>query len=1685
MRRVVSHRPRALAVVAGLAVVVAGLVPTGTAQAAPDGSEVVISEVYGGGGNGGAVFSHDFVELYNPTAAAISLVGTSLQYRAAANTGAPGASSVLALGGEVPAGGHVLVRLASGTNPGTRILPVHDITGSINLSGTQGQVFLAQGTTPVDADGAANGPAVTAPEVIDFVGFGSAAVREGDTTAPSPSGNAQSLARAADGKDTDQNGADFTTGAPTPTNSRGEGATDPEPEPGDPDLVSIAQIQGTGAASPLVGRNVTTRGVVTAVLPDPYPGQLGTYGGLDGLFVQTGGTGGGSDATPGASDAVFVYGASALGGLEVGDSVEVTGTVAEFQGGTQVAVQSDGITVLDEALPPVIPLAAAYPTTEQEREAHEGELLAPTDRFTVTNVYQLNQYGEIGLATGDTPLVQPSEVAAPGTPVIDQVKADNAARGVVLDDGTSINYLSTGEPQQDLALPWITQDHSVRVGARATLEAPVVLDWRNGAWKFQPTSPVTDRGTDVATFSDTRADNAAPRPVGGDVKLATFNVLNFFNTTGEAYVAAGGTACTYYEDRDGNPIGNRRCGTVNAAGENAGNGPRGAATQASYERQRAKVVRAVNTLDADVVALEEIENSIKLVGETNRDDALAALVRALNADAGAGTWKFVHSPAAALASAAVGEQDVIRSAYIYRPAAVQPVGQSQLLFGTPEFANAREPLAQAFKATGALDSQGFVVVANHFKSKGDSTPPATGDNADNPDTGAFNGDRVRAAHRLAAFAEDFAESRGVEPVFLVGDFNAYSKEEPIQVLEEAGYELVESPGEETYSFDGLSGSLDHVLANEAAAEMVTGSDVWGINSPEPVAYQYSRYNYNVTELFDADNPFAASDHDPHVVGLDLPEIGSGYTPVQILATNDFHGRLLPDGANAAGAEILSGAVKELREDVPFTTFAAAGDLIGASTFESFIQDDEPTIDALNAAGLEVSAVGNHEFDQGYEDLVGRVQDRADWAYVGTNVDEPEGRDDLAETWTKERGGVTVGFVGAVTEDLPALVRPAGIEGVTVTDIVDATAEAAAELRADGADLVVMLVHEGAPSTDCATMTDPDTTWGNIVTRASSDIDAIVSGHTHLAYNCSFPVEDWADREVTERPVVSAGQYGTNLNRLVFTLDDEGEVVAKSHDVIGLVGTGYPKDPEVTPIVDAAVKEAEVLGAEVLGQIDAPFNRAKLSTGVENRGGESTLGNLVAEVQRWATSDASAGGAQIAFMNPGGLRQDMAGTVNGDARDVTYKQAAVVQPFANTLVNMNLTGADIKLVLEQQWQRDASGNVPSRPFLRLGTSKGFTYTYDPTRPEGERITGMWLEGAPVTDGETYSVTVNSFLATGGDNFRAFNRGTGARDTGRVDLSAMVDYLAEFATDEPLEVDSSQRAVGVVLPDDAPETYAGGDRLRFDLTSLAMTAPGDVVDEQVQVLVDGEPIGTATVDSTPGTDVTDEYGTASVDVILPAGLTSGAHRVTVVGESTGTEVIVPIEVADDRGEATVTAETSNGRVVVGSGKVPVKVRVTTPSGAASGKVQALVDGKVVGSGTLANGRATIQMGPFLAVGNQKVTIEYLGNDGTAPASTEVTVKVVKAGPKVSLTAPAKVAAGQKATLEVKVDATGYTPTGRVLFWANGKAVTVKLDDQGRGKAQVPVSGLWTIVLAAYEGDARTLPGADLAVITVTRR
>ncbi|MEV0394525.1 bifunctional metallophosphatase/5'-nucleotidase [Polymorphospora rubra] len=527
------------------------------------------------------------------------------------------------------------------------------------------------------------------------------------------------------------------------------------------------------------------------------------------------------------------------------------------------------------------------------------------------------------------------------------------------------------------------------------------------------------------------------------------------------------------------------------------------------------------------------------------------------------------------------------------------------------------------------------------------------------------------------------------------------------------------------------------------------------------------------------------------------------TEIQILGFNDFHGRLEATTATppVGGAAQLAGMINAKRAENPNTLVVSAGDNIGASPFISAVQQDKPTLEFLNAIDLDVSAVGNHEFDKGFADLTGRVDDLADFPYLGANVYKG-GSPALDESFVTTVDGVKVGFVGVVTEETPSLVTPSGIVGLEFKDPTTEANRVAAELKADGADLVVLLAHEGSEATDCAGVRNPSTDFGKIVNGASADINAIFSAHTHQAYSCSYPVTGLGH----ERAVLQSGQYGALLGQLNVTLTD-GEVTAIEAENEPV--SGFTPDPDVAALVAKAKAEADVVGSVKVGEITADITRAKNADGSENRGAESTLGNFIADVQFEQTKADGRGGAQLALMNPGGLRDDL---LKGDDGAVTYAELAAVQPFANDLVTVTLTGAQIKAALEQQWQPAGS----SRPYLHLGVSKGFSYVFDPDAAAGSRIVRMTLNGTAIDAAGTYRVTINSFLASGGDNFGALGEGTNRTTTGDNDLTMLVAYVE---ANSPITADTAKRAIHV---DDAPPGGGGGgDDPGLPVTGAATT------------------------------------------------------------------------------------------------------------------------------------------------------------------------------------------------------------------------------------------------------------------------
>jgi 5'-nucleotidase len=535
--------------------------------------------------------------------------------------------------------------------------------------------------------------------------------------------------------------------------------------------------------------------------------------------------------------------------------------------------------------------------------------------------------------------------------------------------------------------------------------------------------------------------------------------------------------------------------------------------------------------------------------------------------------------------------------------------------------------------------------------------------------------------------------------------------------------------------------------------------------------------------------------------------------LQLLGFNDYHGHVLPggngtvDGAEAGGGQYLSTALKNLRQGHKYTLTVAAGDLIGGSPSFSGLFHDEPSVESLNAMGLDVSSVGNHEFDEGITELL-RMQDGgchpvdgcyfpgdpyagADFSWLAANVvNETTGETPLPPYWITRVQNVNVAFIGMTLEATDTLVSAAGIAGWDFLDEAETANELVPVLEAQGVNAIIVLLHEGGSQNPapgevnaCNGISGPILAINDALDPA---IDAMITGHTHLPYNCLLD-----DSAGNPRIVTSAYSYGRVVSELNLVLDKRTKDVrrdlstATNHTVDQ---ASLAPDPAITAVIDKWQPLADAAGNTPIGSITADIVRGGTPPG-DDRGVESSIGNLIADVQLWSTS---AAGAQIAFMNPGGLRADLTYAQSADEGDgvVTFGEAFDVQPFGNTLLTLPMTGAQIISILEEQCQPLGS----SRPFLHLGVSTGFTYDLSKTIDMvgdcvSVTISNVMLNGSPLLAGSTYIVTANSFLVDGGgDNFSTFN------DTdpstwvdGGNDLEALVNYLGTFAPVAPPATD----------------------------------------------------------------------------------------------------------------------------------------------------------------------------------------------------------------------------------------------------------------------------------------------------------
>lgn len=927
---------------------------------------VVISQVYGGGGNSGAIYKNDFIEVFNAGGAPVSLAGWSVQY--ASTTGTSWAVTNLPSFNLQP-GQYLLVQQAAGAG-GTTNLPTPDVIGTIAMGGTGGKVALVSSTTALTGANPSGGA------LVDLVGVGTA---NGFETAPTAA-ISNSTAALRKGKtagindgcvDTDNNSLDFAIAAAAPRNSSSPAnvcvaptnqpivascpaatalagvsglvavrATDPdsmvtgaaiqdgpwpegfslgtssaaEADGGTAtqrimvgssaaagvyslkllwsnnegqtasctttitvtgDVTPIYGIQGSGPISPKKDETVTTRGVVTKLMSN-------------GFYMQDAN----GDGDPTTSDGIFVFGTPSPV-LEVGQEIAVRGVVTEFNTGAATNAQTLAHTVTELTSPsnPTV-LGSGYAISPVEvnlntlgidgLEAYEGMLVTLSGPLTVQQNFFLGRYGQLTLAAGGR-LASPTNVLRPGPDALAML-ADNQRRSIVLDDNITA--------QNPNPTPFIGEDNTVRAGD-TTESVTGIVDYglatnSNTGLALYRLQPV-----ETPSFARSNPRTAAPASPGGNIRVASANVLNFFTTFLDGTTATGGTG-------QGCKLGN----TTTAAN------CRGANNLTEYLRQRDKIVANLKAVNADVVGLMEIQN--------NGNTAAQTLVDAINASIGSPVYAVAPLPADT-------GTDAIRVAMIYKPASLGLIGATTLSDSNP--INNRPTYAQGFVAP---NGERFAVLVNHLKSK--SSCPSAGDpDADQGDQqGCWNPTRVLQAQQLRNFVGQVQAATGTQDVILLGDFNALAQEDPIHTLTHDGF-VIDQPGRfdvnaYSYVFDGMSGRLDHALATPSITPKIVGAHHWHINADEPSVIDYNlEFKQPACPACGPDyytaTAYRSSDHDPVVLGLNLLKAvkGAGGRDTLIGTPGDD---MIEGGA---GADTLTG--NGGRDQFVYTSALDGGDTI--------------------------------------------------------------------------------------------------------------------------------------------------------------------------------------------------------------------------------------------------------------------------------------------------------------------------------------------------------------------------------------------------------------------------------------------------------------------------------------------------------------------------------------------------------------------------------------------------------------------------------------------------------------------------------------------------------------------------------------------------------------------------------------
>ena len=514
---------------------------------------------------------------------------------------------------------------------------------------------------------------------------------------------------------------------------------------------------------------------------------------------------------------------------------------------------------------------------------------------------------------------------------------------------------------------------------------------------------------------------------------------------------------------------------------------------------------------------------------------------------------------------------------------------------------------------------------------------------------------------------------------------------------------------------------------------------------------------------------------------------SGEIPLRILALNDFHGNIATSSDSFGGvgrADYLAANIEAARAEVENSAFVSAGDLIGGSPLISALFYDEPTVEAMNLMGLDFNGVGNHEFDEGLAelrrmqhggphpiegDLDGDPFGGAEFEFLAANViDDATGDTVFPPYAVRHYEDVGVAFIGLTLQGTPSIVSQWAVEGLTFLDEAETVNALVPGLRAEGIEAIVVLLHEGGRSdggqNDCGSGLTGRI--ADVAARMDDAVDVIIAGHTNDEFVC----------QVHGKWITMADNRGRLFTVIDAALDRAtGDLTVKAVENVPNSQAGVTPDPALTALIDRYDDLSAPLANAVVGSITADVTRWR------NAAGESALGDIIADAHLASTRAAGSGGAVVAFMHPGGIREDLLFDSIGPESDgeLTYGEAFSVLPFGNSLVTMSLTGAQIEALLQSQFR-----GPPDDTSDVLQVSSGFSYTWDVARPEGARVdpSTIMIDGVPIDPEATYRVTANNFLADGGDDYNVFREGT-ERTGGDVDVAALVAYFESFSQVAP--------------------------------------------------------------------------------------------------------------------------------------------------------------------------------------------------------------------------------------------------------------------------------------------------------------